>query len=91
MIKIKRTGSFVYDLEELILNNDTLEKDIRAKIKLFQRNPHDTRFRNHSLKKRLLGKYAFSITSDIRIVYEKVGENTVRFLAIGTHQRVYKK
>lgn len=40
---------------------------------------------------RLQDKYAFSITPDIRIVYEFIGPNTVRFLAIGTHQEVYQK
>ena len=36
-------------------------------------------------------KWAFSITDDIRIVYEWLNKNTVRFLAIGGHNRVYKR
>ena len=35
------------------------------------------------------GKFAFSITNDIRIIYEWLGKNTVRFLAIGGHKKVY--
>jgi len=35
------------------------------------------------------GKFAFSITDDIRIVYEWLGKSTVRFLAIGEHEKVY--
>jgi len=37
------------------------------------------------------GKWAFSVTDDIRIVYEWLGKTTVRFLAIGRHSKVYKK
>ncbi len=35
------------------------------------------------------GKFAFSITGDMRIIYEWLGKNTVRFLAIGGHKKVY--
>ncbi len=35
------------------------------------------------------GKWAFSITDDIRIVYEWKTKNVVRFLAIGGHEKVY--
>jgi mRNA-degrading endonuclease YafQ of YafQ-DinJ toxin-antitoxin module len=37
------------------------------------------------------GKWAFSITDDIRIIYEWKDKNVVRFLAIGTHPEVYRK
>jgi mRNA-degrading endonuclease YafQ of YafQ-DinJ toxin-antitoxin module len=53
------------------------------------RNPDDTRLDRHPLTKKMGGKWAFSITDDIRIVYEWLGKNTVRFLAIGKHRKVY--
>ncbi|KKU92239.1 MAG: hypothetical protein UY21_C0003G0015 [Microgenomates group bacterium GW2011_GWA1_48_10] len=37
------------------------------------------------------GKWAFSVTSDIRTIYIWVGKNTVSFLAIGSHKKVYGK
>lgn len=37
------------------------------------------------------GKCAFSITEDIRIIYVWLGDNTARFLDIGSHDTVYKK
>jgi len=37
------------------------------------------------------GKFSFSITGDVRIVYEWLGRNEVRFLAIGGHRKVYGK
>ena len=89
MLKITKTGSFLRMLEEVILNDEVLEGLIREKIKLFIKNPNDTRLRNHKLTRRMKGKWAFSITGDIRIVYEWTSKNSARFLAIGTHQQVY--
>lgn len=89
MIKIKITGIFDKQLVNLYSSHQSLQIIIQERIKLFQQNPQDTRLKNHALTKRLKGKYSFSITSDIRIIYVWVGENTVRFLAVGTHNQVY--
>jgi len=90
MIKIERTGKFNQLLDELRLDPE-LKEEIDQRIRWFQKNPHDTRLGNHKLTQRMLGKWAFSITDDIRIVYEWLGETTVRFLAIGGHKKVYRR
>jgi addiction module RelE/StbE family toxin len=64
---------------------------VESKVALFSKNSDDTRLKNHALKKKMKGKWAFSINSDIRIIYKHIGKNTVRFLAIGPHKKVYKK
>jgi len=91
MLKIRLGKSFNFQYQALIKNNKKIKEIVITKINQFRNNPHDTRLRNHALTKRLNGKWAFSITSDIRIIYEWVGENTIRFLAIGTHMEVYNK
>ena len=91
MIKVKTTGEFDKKLENLSLDNKEIERIVSEKMELFRNNPQDTRLRNHALKKRMKGRWAFSITLDIRIVYEWLGENTVRFLTIGNHKDVYGK
>ncbi|MBI2086543.1 hypothetical protein HYT74_04330 [Candidatus Daviesbacteria bacterium] len=58
---------------------------------MVSKNPQDTRLKNHSLTGRMIGKWAFSITGDIRIVYEWLGKTAVRFLAIGGHKKVYRR
>lgn len=90
MIKIKRTGKFDQMLKDLAEDKKLLDLT-EEKILLFAKNPTDTRLENHPLKRRLKGKWAFSVTDDVRIVYEWQGKNTVRFLAIGGHEKVYKK
>ncbi len=91
MIKVKRRGDFTTMLDELLAGNESLEQVINERIKWFQSNPNDTRLDNHPLHRKLKGQWAFSVTDDIRIVYEWLGKTTVRFLAIGGHQKVYKR
>lgn len=91
MLKIKRRGDFSEMLNELISQDEILEQIINERIKWFQGNPQDTRLDNHPLIKPMVGQWAFSITDDIRIVYEWMSKTTVRFLAIGGHKIVYKR
>lgn len=91
MIKIKPSGRFNLMYRDLVKNDPELLDLVADAIRVFEKNPDDTRLRNHALKKSMKGRWAFSITSDIRIVYRWVGKNVVRFLAIGPHRKVYKK
>lgn len=91
MLKIEEVRSYGRMLEDLLIENPALEREIKQRVAWFRKNPHDTRLDNHPLTKRMTGKWAFSITDDIRIVYEWLGKNTVRFLAIGGHQKAYRR
>ena len=90
MIKINRPGEFEQMLENLCEKEPKIIEIAQEKIHLFQNNPNDTRLQNHPLKRSMEGKWAFSITDDIRIVYKWLGKTSVRFLAIGSHTKVYK-
>lgn len=91
MVSIKRTGDYEKMLEELVCTNEEMLDTVQSRVKIFQKNPEDTRVDNHPLHKGMKGKWAFSVTDDIRIVYRWVGKTTVRFLAIGRHGTVYAK
>jgi len=90
MLKIKRSGNFDKMLGTFDQDPETITL-VGDKIKLFRKNPSDTRLHNHALRKKMKGKFAFNVTGDIRIVYEWLGKNSVRFLAIGSHSQVYRK
>lgn len=90
MVKVKRSGRYERDLHDLLIEHEELENIVEQRIILFRHNPSDTRLDNHSLRKSMKGRWAFSITNDVRIVYEWIGKSTVRFLAIGPHIKVYK-
>ena len=89
MVKTELTGKFEQMLEELLLSDPKLSTKIDKLINLFKKNSNDTRLKNHKLTGKMVGQFAFSINEDIRIVYEIIGKNTVRFLAIGPHEKVY--
>ena len=91
MVKIKLSGKFDLSYKELILLESEQKAITWNRVSIFRKNPLDTRLGNHKLKGKLIGKWAFSITDDIRIVYEWKTKNLVRFLAIGRHERVYER
>lgn len=90
MFKQKSDLKYQRTLKELLANEPELRVDIERRVKLFLKSPDDTRLNNHSLHGKLYGKWAFSITDNVRIVYEWTGKNKVKFLAIGGHKEVYK-
>jgi addiction module RelE/StbE family toxin len=89
MVKIRLSGKFDFNYKELILFEPDRKSTVWNKVNIFRKNPLDTRLSNHKLKGKLNGKWAFSVTDDIRIVYEWKTKNVVRFLAIGRHEKVY--
>lgn len=91
MLKIIIAGQYEKMEQELFLETPDLEFETSERIKWFRKNPQDIRLNNHALTKKMAGKWAFSITGDIRIVYEWLTKTTVRFLAIGKHRKVYQK
>jgi len=90
VLKIKRKGTFNTQYRNLTQESPESIGVIDSQVRLFAKNPKDTRVKNHLLKRKLKGKWAFSITDDIRIVYEWQAKNTVRFLRIGPHTTAYK-
>lgn len=71
------------------LSPDVKEKTITA-IGKFLKNPKAHSLRNHALKGRLLGKRAFCVTGDIRVIFEEFDDYVlVIMLDVGTHNQVY--
>lgn len=91
MIKIINTGDFDLMYRQLVDENPEITDQVFEAVEYFKKNPNDTRLDNHELTKKMAGKWALSITDDIRIIYEWLGKTTVRFLAIGEHKKVYKR
>lgn len=91
MIRLEMTSAFDSAYGMLVDHNPPLRQLIYQRIQWFRKNPHDSRLKNHALHKRLSGKWAFSVTDDIRIIYRFRSKNAVRFLSIGTHAAVYRK
>lgn len=89
MVKIVFSGEYGVMLADVLNTHPNVGSAIDLSVKYFRNNPEDTRLHTHALRKRLKGKDAFSVTKDMRIVFEWVGKTTVRFLAVGRHKDVY--
>ncbi|MBF0520854.1 MAG: type II toxin-antitoxin system YafQ family toxin [Nitrospirae bacterium] len=51
-------------------------------------DPFDASLKTHALSANLNGKYACSVTHDIRIIF-KLTQDTVHLLNIGSHDEIY--
>jgi len=56
---------------------------------LFARDPFNAILHNHALKGEYAGYWSINITGDWRVVYYKMGDDTVVFTKIGTHSQLY--
>jgi addiction module RelE/StbE family toxin len=74
-----------------ILSSLKLTNRFTERVKMFSRNPAHPVLCDHSLQGQMKSYRAFSITNDIRIVYQIIDDQAVKFVDIGTHDQVYKK
>lgn len=65
-------------------------QQIKKRIEIFISNPFDPRLKTHKLSGELSKYYSFSVTYNIRILFEFIDKNTAGFIDIGTHE-IYKK
>lgn len=67
------------------------EKQILCDKKLgqFFQDPNLPSLKNHLLKGKLVGRRAFSVTSDYRIIYRFLDKEVIKLIDLGTHAQVY--
>ena len=61
-----------------------------AQERIFRTDAFDPRLRTHKLSGRLKDLWTFSVTRDIRIVFEFLEADEVLFHSIGRHEVVYE-
>ena len=89
MINITISPSFKKAYSKRVKGNNKLEIRISERIVLFQSDPRNKILNNHCLIGKMKGLYSFSITGDIRVVYQWIDKEKVVFLDIGSHNQVY--
>lgn len=88
MKEIKFTKDFEKEFKKRILPHSNLSKKFKERLKSFQENPQNPALHDHPLTGTKLGKRAFSITGDFRVVYRENIDHFV-FYDVGTHNQVY--
>lgn len=68
-----------------------LKEKTKSILRKFESNPFDPLLKNHTLTGKFLGQRAFSVTGNVRIVFEEYNHYVaVLMLDIGTHNQVYE-
>jgi len=88
-MKILYHKVFIKNYQIRISKNPNLTSRFLKRVEAFVSNPKDPILKSHPLTGAKSGLYSFSITGDIRVVYEVIKENIVLFHDIGTHNQVY--
>ncbi|NTU46031.1 type II toxin-antitoxin system mRNA interferase toxin, RelE/StbE family [Candidatus Roizmanbacteria bacterium] len=87
---LKFSPDIVEDLKAIKKRDAVLFRRIQKQLKLFQQSPTHHSLRLHKLSGNLQNLWSISINKSIRIVYIVLENNEAYFVAIGTHDQVYK-
>lgn len=66
------------------------QKQARVTVALFLQDISTPSLRNHALKGEWLGYRSISAGGDFRLHFRMIDQNTVLFVALGTHNQLYK-
>lgn len=89
MVDIDFHKKFQKNYIKRIKCNKNLDNIFHEKVRLFVLDPNNKVLNNHYLIGEMKGLYSFSITGDIRIIYQWIDEEKVLFLDVGSHNQVY--
>lgn len=90
MIKIHYSNQFKAKYKRRISKNNRLVQEFLEAVETFQVDRSSSAIKDHPLGHKMYNYRAFSINSDIRVIYlEK--EDHVLFVDIGTHEQVYQR
>lgn len=89
MTKIVRKKQFAKQYKKRILGNSKLEVQFERRFALFYNGERGHPLNDHALTGNMAGKRSFSITGDVRVIYEETADAII-FLDIGTHAQVYE-
>lgn len=81
------TKAFNKQFEKL---SEKKQRRSKAAVDLFVSNTTVTSLRNHALKGKWFGYRSISAGGDFRLHFKVINQNTVLFVAVGTHSQLYK-
>jgi len=90
-MRIVFSPDIVKELKKIKRNNVKLSKRVEKQLSLFQNSPQHISLRTHKLQGNLKNMWSISITEKIRMVYLLLSHQEAYFIALGTHDEVYKK
>lgn len=68
-----------------------LQLQTKERIFLFSEGSSDPQLHNHPLRGEYAGYFSINITGDYRAIYLPVNNETVKFIDVDTHAKLYNK
>jgi addiction module RelE/StbE family toxin len=66
-----------------------VKKKVLVVLQKFVDDPFDPSLRNHPLSGKWHNHYSINVTGDVRAVYVSIENDTVHFVAVGSHSELY--
>ena len=88
-MNLELTASFKKSYQKRIAGRPVLVGKTLERIELFRQGRSHPLLKDHALSGSMRIYRSFSITGDIRIVYQQVSEDHFRLIDIGSHNQVY--
>jgi addiction module RelE/StbE family toxin len=78
-------------IKQLKKSPSKIKIQVFEELQLFQDDPFHTSLNNHTLKEKYSGYRSINITEDWRAVYYPTSPDHALFVALGTHNQLYKR
>lgn len=88
MMRLELEKPFRKKSKKLLRKNPSLENIYETFLTKLSNNPFDPTLHTHPLTGDLKGKYACSLTYELRVVF-KLYDDIIHLLDIGSHDEVY--
>ena len=87
-LKIEYSPAFLRQIQKIAKKYPQLKRPYTELLDKLVQDPFDPSLHTHPLTGNLKGKYACSLTYDLRVLF-KVSDDTIHLLDIGSHDEVY--
>ena len=66
-----------------------IKEKIKMRMNVFKEDQYDISLNNHALQGKFTGYRSINVTGDIRIIFKVLGEESVLFVKVGSHSKLY--
>lgn len=87
-MRLELEKGFLKHAKKLLKKNPLLQQTYEELLRKLSINPFDPSLHTHALSGGLKGKYACSLTYDLRVIFN-LYDDIVHLLDIGSHDEVY--
>ncbi|MHB8362907.1 MAG: type II toxin-antitoxin system RelE/ParE family toxin [Patescibacteria group bacterium] len=86
-MNIEFTKAFNKQFEKL---QKKYQDKAKATVAVFLQDMYTPSLRTHALKGEWIGFYSISAGGDLRLHFKMINQNTILFVAVGSHSQLYK-